>query len=55
MNAKQSYIQFGGHLCIHEKETGCQPSVWSCIKHGLPRHLVQELNIGTVTHVVEKT
>ena len=33
---------------IHVHETGCQSGVRSCSMPGLPRHLVQELNVGTV-------
>ena len=37
-----------GHPCIHAQGTGWQLGQWSCIIPGLPAHLVQELNIGTV-------
>ena len=33
---------------IHAQETGWQSGVRSCIMPGMPTHLVQELNVGTV-------
>ena len=33
---------------MHVHETGCQSGVRWCSMPGLPRHLVQELNVGTV-------
>ena len=38
----------GGHSCIYAQETEWQSGMWSCILPGLPTHLVQELNVGTV-------
>ena len=32
----------------HVHEIGCQLGVRSCSMTGLPRHLAQELNVGTV-------
>ena len=46
--ANQSSNQLWGHPCVHFRETGWQPGVRSCFMHGLPTHLVQELNVGTV-------
>ena len=34
--------------CIHAQETGWQSGVQLCVMHGLPAHLVQELNVSTV-------
>ena len=34
---------------VHSQETGWQLRVQSCFMPGLPTHLVQELNVGTVT------
>ena len=45
----QSYFHFWGHLCLDDQETGGQSGVWSCIMPGMPMHLVQELNVGTVS------
>ena len=45
---EKSYFQLSGHLCIHAEETEWQSRVRSCIMPGLPTHLVQELNVGTV-------
>ena len=44
----QSYVQLCCHPCIHIQDTGWQSGVRSCITSGLPTHLVQELNVGTV-------
>ena len=44
----QRYVQFWGNPCIHAYKTGCQLGIRSCIMPGLPKHLVQELNVGTV-------
>ena len=46
--ANQSCVQLWGHPCIHAQETGWQSGARSCIMPGLPTHLVQELNVGTV-------
>ena len=46
--ANKIYVQFDGNPCIHVHETRCQSVVRSCSMPGLPRHLVQELNVGTV-------
>ena len=35
---------------IHNQATGWQSGVRSCIMPGLPTHLVQELNVGTVVY-----
>ena len=37
-----------GHPLTNEQETGWQSGMRSCIMLGLPTHLVQELNVGTV-------
>ena len=37
-----------GHSYIQDQETGLKSDVRSCIKLGLPTHLVQELNVVTV-------
>ena len=41
---------FGG---INTQENGLQSGVRSCIIPGLPAHLVQELNVGTVVCMQE--
>ena len=38
--------------CIYAKDTGGQSGVWSCVMPGQPTHLVQELNVGTVSLAV---
>ena len=40
----QSYVQLWGHRCIHDQETERQ------FMPGLPMHLVQDLNIGTLAN-----
>ena len=52
--ANNIYVQFGGNPCIQVHETWCQLGVWSCTMPGLPRHLLQELNVGTVVTTLEK-
>ena len=44
----QSYVQLRGSRCLHVQESGLRSVVRSCIMPGLPRNLVQELNVGTV-------
>ena len=40
--------------CIHFQETGSQSAVRPCIMSGLPEHLVQEINFGTVySHCID--
>ena len=38
-----------GHSFTHAQETGWQSGVQSRIVPGLPMHLVQDLNVGTVS------
>ena len=47
--ANKIYVQFGCNPRIHVLETGCQSGVRSCSLPELPTHLVQELNVGTVS------
>ena len=35
-------------LCIDVQETGWQSGAQSCLMSGLPKHLVQGINVGTV-------
>ena len=51
----QSYFQLQGHTCIHIQETGLQSGVRLCIMPGLSRHLVQELNVGTVGPLIKRS
>ena len=44
----QIHVQLLGHLRFHAQKTGWRSGVRSCIMSGLPTHLVQELNVGTV-------
>ena len=46
--ANQRYVQLWGPPYIHTQESGWRSDVQSCITPGLPTHLVQELNAGTV-------
>ena len=44
----RSVVRSGTCGRISALETGWQSGMWSCIMPGLPTHLVQELNVGTV-------
>ena len=47
-NHAATFSFFLGHPCIYAQETVLQSGVRSSILPGLPTHLVQELNVGTV-------
>ena len=44
----QIHVQLWGHLRFHAQKTWWRSGMRSCTKPGLPTHLVQELNDGTV-------
>ena len=37
---------------VQAQETGWKSGVWSCIKPGLPTHLLQESNVGNVNSLL---
>ena len=43
------------NTCIHAQQTGWQSGVLWCILPGLPTHLEQELNVGTVQDLLDRS
>ena len=44
------HVHLWAQKCTHGHGTGWESGVRSCLMPGLPTHLVQDLNIGTVLH-----